>query len=685
MRYLLILATAICVLSCKDSVTKTSITTTEKIETPGKDGYFDVKGMDTVVSPGNNFYTYANGTWDKMAVIPDDLSGYGSFMSVHENNQLKLKGLVEEAAASNAAKGTLEQKVGDYYLAGMDTNAIEKKDWEPVKAALAKIDAVKDYNELMNTEAKMNAAGQGHFLLGFNVDADEKNSGKYISILSQSGLSLPENGYYTRTDSATKAARDAMVTYAKQLFEFTGTDAVTAEKNAKTILALETEMAKSHRSPVELRDPQKNYNKMSFADIVKSQPNINWPVFFSELKAKPDSVNMQQPGYYSALNKMLASRPIEEWKLKAKFYYLANSAQLLSKKFRDASFAFNKIFSGQKVDRERWKKMIQRIDGSLGELAGQLYVKKYFTEDAKKKVDELVNNLQAAFAKRMEGYDWMSDSTKKKAATKMNGFLKKIGYPSKWKTYDDVVIDKNDFFGDAENVRKHNLMERVARIGKETDRTLWDMSPPTVNAYYNPTNNEIVFPAGILQFPFFDAGADDAINYGGIGAVIGHEMTHAFDDQGSQYDEKGNMHNWWTKEDLAKFKAKTAQVVKQYDAYTLFGNVHVNGSLTQGENIADIGGLAIAYDAFKMTKQGKSNEMIQGFNPDQRFFLGFAQIWRWKDREENMRTRLLTDPHSPEMFRINGPLSNFDPFYSAFHIKETDSMFIPKEKRIRIW
>ena len=686
MTKLLIALSAFAVVLASCGGDKTKETTFVTGATPAaRTSFFDKTGMDTAVKPGDNFFTYANGAWLKTVVIPDDQSGWGSFYTLYQDNQKNLKGLIEDAAKNNSTAGSIEQKTGDYYSAGMDTVAIEKKGIEPLKPVLARIDSVKNYKELIILLAKLNADGNNHPLIAFSVDADEKNSARYIPIFSQAGLSLPEKDYYTRRDSASIAARNALVLYAKKLFTLTGTDTATAAKNADAILKLETIMASSHRTPAETRDPQKNYNKMSTAELQKKEPNINWSAFFSELKVAPDSVNIQQPGYYAALNSLLASQPIDAWKSKIKFAYISGNANALNKELRDASFAFTKVFSGQKVDQERWKKMISRVDGGLGDLAGQLYVKKYFTADSKARMDSLVTNLQKAFSARIQKNEWMSDSTKQRATVKLNAFLKKIGYTSKWKTYDDVTIDKNDFFGDGMAIRAHLLKEKVTKIGKEVDRTEWGMTPATVNAYYNPTNNEIVFPAGILQFPFFDPKADDAINYGGIGMVIGHEMTHGFDDQGSQYDEKGNMNNWWSKDDMTKFKAKTGAVVKQYKSYTMFDTMHVNGELTLGENLADIGGIAIAYDAFKLTKQGKSNELIDGFTPDQRFFLGFAQIWRIKDRDESMRTRMNTDPHSPEMFRINGPLSNFDPFYAAFNIKEGDKMYIKPEDRAKIW
>lgn len=656
----------------------------ESNKTNVRTSFFDKNGMDTVVKPGDNFFEYVNGNWLKNVVIPDDQSGWGSFYVIYEDNLKNLKGILEDAAKTNNAKGSLEQKVGDYYASGMDTVAIEKLGAEPLKPMLAKIDAIKDYKELTNLIAENYSNGQGD-LMGFNVGADEKNSQENIAIFSQSGLSLPEKDYYTRQDSSTKAARAAFLTYVAKLFELTGVDTATANKNANNVLALETEIAKSHRSQVELRDPQKNYNKTSVADLDKTEANIGWKNFFNKLNINIDSVNVCQPDYFKALNTLLASKPIDLWKTKLKFDFISSNASLLSKAFVDASFNYGKVFSGSKKDNDRWKKMVNRVDGGLGELLGQLYVKKYFTETAKQRMDELVNNLQKAFEARITKLDWMSDSTKVKAKEKLHAFLKKIGYPTKWKNYDDVSIDKTNFFANAHSIKLHNQKEMLAKVGKPVDRTEWMMTTPTVNAYYNPTNNEIVFPAGILQFPFFDANADDAINYGAIGMVIGHEMTHGFDDQGAQYDAQGNLKNWWGKDDETKFKAKTGGVIKQYNAFTVLDSVHVNGELTLGENLADIGGLAIAYDAFKMTKQGQGNEKIDGFTPDQRFFLGFAQVWRLKTRDATLRVRINVDPHSPEMYRVNGPVSNFDPFYTAFDIKPGDKMYIQPAERAHIW
>lgn len=645
---------------------------------------FDKSGMDTTIRPGDDFFSYVNGTWIKNTSIPDDKSGWGSFYQIEEDNIRKLKGIVEEAMAAHAAAGSIEQKVGDYYASGMDTLAREKRGAEPLKPMLDKIAAAKNYNDVISVLVELAPYSEAP-LLGMSVGADEKNSSRNILILSQSGLSLPEKGYYTRTDSASAASRSALVAYARKLFMLSGTDSVTAAAKASQLLALETALSQAHRTPEELRDVHANYNKMNLAALEKLSPNMGWGKFLASLKINADSINVQQPGYYAALSSLLASQPIEAWKTKLAFDYIDQNEAVLSKAFADARFEFSRVFSGMKKQNDTWKKMIRRVDHDLGELLGQLYVKKYFTPEARQRMNELVNNLQVAFEARIKKLDWMSDSTKQKATDKLHAFLKKIGYPEKWKNYDDVTISRDHFYENNQSTRLHDFREMVGKVGKPVDRTEWGLTTPTVNAYYNPTNNEIVFPAGILQYPFFNLGADDAINYGAVGMVIGHEMTHGFDDQGREYDAAGNMQNWWQKEDAEKFKAKTAGVVKQYNGFILLDSLHVNGALTLGENLADIGGLAIAYDAFKMTKQGQDNEKIDGFTPDQRFFLGFAQAWREKYRDELERTLLNSDPHSPDKFRVNGPVSNFGPFYEAFGVKPGDKLYLEPASRASIW
>jgi putative endopeptidase len=647
--------------------------------------YFDKNGMDTTVNPADNFFLYANGNWIKSEKIPDDKSGWGSFYTLYDDNLQKLRTILDELAAkTDHQKGSPEQKVGDFFASGMDTNAIEKKGYEPLKPMLAKIDAVKDYKELMNLLADHTKEGDGD-LVGYYVGPDERNSSKNIFILFQTGTTLPEKDYYTKTDSITVHQRKKLVEHAAKYFTLTGTDATTAQKSAESVLKLEAEIAKSHLTPVEQRDPIKNYNKMAVADLEKITPSIDWPVILGKMGIKADSLNVSQPKYYQALSSLLASQPIQVWKDKVKFDYIAGNAPLLSKVFRDERFEFGKLFSGAKKQEEHWKKMVNRTDNGLKDLLGQLFVQKNFPPEAKKRMDELVNNLQKAFKARIGKLDWMSDTTKLRAQEKLAAFLKKIGYPDKWKNYDDVTITRDNFYENMRSIARHDYNESINKIGKTVDKTEWGMTVPTVNAYYNPTFNEIVFPAGILQFPFFDMKADDAINYGGIGMVIGHEMTHGFDDQGRQYDAQGNLKDWWTAKDGELFKAKAKGVVNQYHQFVVLDSLHINGELTLGENLADIGGLAIAYDAFKMTRQAQSAERIDGLTPDQRFFLGFGQVWRLVNRPETMRTRITTDPHSPEEYRVNGPLSNFDPFYKAYNVGEKNQMFRESAGRARIW
>ncbi|QJD95037.1 M13 family metallopeptidase [Mucilaginibacter robiniae] len=647
--------------------------------------FFDKSGMDTTVKPGDNFFDYANGAWLKKTDIPASETGWGSFNVLYNNNQKHLHQILEDISAQGNDKGSKEQKVADLYASGMDTVAIEKLGYSPVKPTLAKINALKDYKELLTYVADSFKDGDG-YLLGFYVGPDDKNSTKNMPQFGQSGLGLPNRDYYFNQDEATKKIRAAYVAYIAKLFTLSGTDAATAAKNADAIMKLETELAKSHSTPVELRDPVKNYNKFAVADLQKQVPDMDLKDIFKRMGFNSDSVLVGQPKYYVALDQLLKSQPIDVWKNKLIFMALSTSSPYLSKAFRDANFDFyGKALYGQKQQKERWKVMVSTVDRGLGELLGQLYVEKYFTPEAKKRITELVNNLQSVYHDRIEKLDWMSPETKKKAEDKLSAFIKKIGYPDHWKKYDDVDIDKNGFYANMQSISKHDYKEQIDKVGKKVDRTEWGMTPPTVNAYYNPGFNEIVFPAGILQFPFFDKDADDAINYGGIGMVIGHEMTHGFDDQGSQYDKDGNLKQWWTKEDEAKFKAKTKAVATQYDGYTVLDNMHVNGNLTLGENIADNGGLAIAYAAFKKTKQGQSNEKIDGFTPDQRFFLSLAQIWRSKNRDETARMRINTDPHSPAMYRVNGPISNLDAWYNAFGIKPGDKLYKPENQRIKIW
>jgi putative endopeptidase len=659
--------------------------TTDETAVAARTVFFDKSGMDTTVKPGDNFFLYANGKWLKDTKIPPSETSWGSFNILYNENQKELHGILTDVSAKDNAAGSKEQKVGDLYKSGMDTVTIEKLGYEPVKPLLAKIDALKDYKDLVKLAADGFKDGDG-FLFGFSVSPDDKISTKNAAHFDQTGITLPEKGYYFKTDSASKKIRDAYVKYIAKIFTLTGVDAKTAAAKADGVLKLETEIAQSHLEPAELRDPVKNYNKFAEADFQKQVPDIDLTDAFNRMGLKTDTILVGQPGYYKALDNLLKTEPIAVWKDYAEFDALSNAATALSKNFRDVHFDFfGKVLYGQKQQKERWKVIVARVDGGLGELLGQLYAAQYFTPDAKKRMLDLVNNLQSVYRDRIEKLDWMGPDTKKRAIEKLNAFTKKIGYPDKWKNYDDVQISKDAFYNNLVSISKHDYKEMIKKVGKPVDRTEWQMTPPTVNAYYNPTFNEIVFPAGILQFPFFDKNADDAVNYGAIGMVIGHEMTHGFDDQGRQYDKDGNLKDWWTPTDAKKFKSKVQVLIDQYNKFTVLNGVHVNGKLTQGEDLADIGGISIAYQAFKNTPQGKGNVKIDGFTPDQRFFMGLAQVWRSKNSDEMTRMLINADPHAPDMYRVDGPAYNTPSFYNAFDIKPTDKMYIPADKRVTVW
>ena len=660
------------IFSCKD-----------KTDTQRK--FVSVENMDTTVKPGDDFYRYVNGNWMKNAVIPSTETDIGVFHELYDNAQANQKAILEELAKTSNAAGSLEQKVGDLYASGMDSEAIEKRKFDPIKPVLQKINALTDAKSMMQFVAEEAKSGN-QMLIDQRIGSDAKNSSVYRASYYQAGLGLPDRDYYFKTDSATLKVVNAFKVYVQKLFTLTGDDAAGAEKKMNLIYNLEKEMAASHRTKVELRDPQSNYNIFTVSDLDKKMPAIGWKSDLDILGVKVDSVDISQPGYYSKLNDLLTATPMDTWKAYLAFHTISNAARMLSQDFVQANFDYvNKSLYGQMAMKPRWKRMVTAVDGNLGEAFGQLYVKKYFTEDAKKRMLELVNNLQKAFEARISKLDWMSDSTKQVAKQKLGAFLKKIGYPDKWRDYSKVTINKTTYFENLRSAQKNQYEYNLNKLGKPVDRMEWGMTPPTINAYYNPSFNEIVFPAGILQFPFFDLSADDAINYGGIGMAIGHEMTHGFDDEGAQFDQYGNLKNWWSKEDKAKFTTLTKSVVDEFNAFTILDSVHINGALTQGENIADLGGINIAYDAFKMTPEGKSTDKIDGFTPDQRFFIAFAQSWREKVKDESLRSQVNTDPHSPAEYRINGPLSNFTPFYTAFNVKPGDKMYKPDSLRIKIW
>jgi len=646
--------------------------------------FLETQYIDSATKPGNNFYQFVNGKWLDTATIPSDKTSIGGFNKLHDDTQEKLKTLLEEAAKNPGAAGSIQQKAGDFYASGMDTATIDKRGYEPIKPILAKIDAITDVPSLMKFVAEQYKQYDASIVSAY-VSPDQKNSSMNMLILGQTGLGLPDRDYYFKNDPATVAIQNAYKTYLTTLFALTGNDAATAKKNSETVYGIEKQIAGSHKTRVELRDVNSNYNKVAVADIQKKQSNIDWNTLLADLGAKTDSVDMEQPAYYDKLNSMLKSVPVSDWKLYLTASSIGTYANVLSQPFQDASFAYSSVLTGQKVQKKRWERIVAATDGSLGEVLGQLYAEKYFPAEAKQRMNELVDNLTKAFAQRIQNLDWMGDSTKAVAQDKLKAIRRKIGYPDKWRDYSKVNIDKAKYFENKVAAAQNEYAFQLSQLGKPVDESLWGMTPPTINAYYDPTQNDINFPAGILQFPFFDKDADDAINYGGIGMVIGHEMSHGFDDQGSQYDKLGNIHDWWTKEDKAKFEAKVKQIQDLYSSFTMLDSLHVNGQLTTGENIADFGGVAVAYTAFKMTKQGQDTTKIDGYTPDQRFFMSIAQIWRSKITDARIRQLINTDPHSPAKWRVLGPLMNFDAFYKAFNVQPGDQMYKPEAERIKIW
>ncbi len=647
----------------------------------------DPANMDTTVRPGDNFFMYANGAWLKNNPIPESKTRWGSFNELDENNNEVLHGLLDAAAAaSGAAKGSAEQMVGDFYRSGMDSNAIERAGLTPLASVMGRIDGISDVGSLMDEITRQHTQGIGQ-VFHFYVSPDDKNVTKQICQFSQGGLGMPGREYYFDKDPRTTAIRSAYQEYIVKMLSLMGQDATTAQKNGADIYKLELALAGASLTRVEMRDPYKLYNKYDINGINALTPGIDWKQIFTGLRITGhDSMIVATPAFFTQLAKQLKATPLETWKVYLKYHLVNDMAPFLNKSFDTTRFAFyGKTMRGQKAQELRWKRVLGIVDGTVGELLGQMYVDKTFKPEAKKRMMELVNNLQQTYAERIQRLDWMSNETKQKALAKLNGFLKKIGYPDKWKDYSTLTVTGNDYVANIFAASQWEYNYEMSKLGKPVDRTEWQMTPPTVNAYYNPAFNEIVFPAGILQYPFFDENADDAVNYGGIGGVIGHEMTHGFDDQGRLYNADGNLSNWWTSEDSANFTTKANVVIKMYGDIAALDSTHINGELTEGENLADLGGLAISYEAFKKTKQGQSEEKIDGFTPDQRFFLSWAQVWRANTRPEEIAQRLKTDPHSPNEFRCNVPVSNMEAWYKAFNISENDKMYRPDSERAMVW
>lgn len=649
--------------------------------------FIDYANMDTTVRPGDDFFQYANGQWLKKTEIPGDKTRWGSFDELAQRTNEDVKVLLEKAANANEKIGTNSGNIGAFFKSGMDTMLIEKAGIAPIQSLLDEIAAIKSNDQLIEHFAANFAKGIHSTITGY-IFADEKDVTNNILQFHQAGLGLPTKDAYFKTDSIAEKNRKAYINYLSELFVQSGSNQDDANKKANDVFNLEKKLAESSLAPVEMRDPNKLYNKYSVSQI-SALSGINWDTFIKGIGATKgaDSVIIATPKYYQKLGSLMKSESIELWKDYLKVHLISDMAPYLSSAFSTPRFKFyNQTLRGQQIEKPRWERVMGVINGAIGDQLGQAYVDAHFKPEAKKRMVELVNNLQTAFHERITKLDWMSDGTKNKAIAKLNTFIQKIGYPDVWKKYDGLQLTADNYVENIINASKYEHQRSLEKLGTTVDKKEWLMTPNTVNAYYNPVFNEIVFPAAILQFPFFDNDADDAINYGGIGAVIGHEMTHGFDDQGCQYDADGYLKNWWSEEDAKLFKERTASVVKQFDGYAVLGGtVFVNGLLTLGENIADLGGISIAYDAFKKTKQGQSIEKIDGFTPDQRFFLSWAQIWRNKSTDAMARQLIETDNHSPGEWRCNGPLSNFEPFYQAFGIKEGDKMFVPVEKRAKIW
>ncbi len=642
----------------------------------------DLQYVDETVRPQDDFYRYVNGKWLKSYVMPADKSRYGSFNALRDKSEKDVKNIIDQLAGQTYPKDTDEQKISDLYKSYMDEAQIEAAGMAVIDADLAKIDAIGNYDDLLAYMSYADKYTDSPF--GLYVYIDLKDSNSYITYVGQSGIGLPDRDYYLNEDDKFKNIRAKYLELIENQFKNAGFE--NPAQAAQTVMRIETDIAKGHWTNVETRDNEKSYNLKSYDEFKALMPDLNIDVWFAGTDLpKVDKIVVKQPDYMQKLNKLIKNTSIDDWKTYYKWKLVDRVAGYLPKKFDEENFKFyGTVLRGTTEQKPRWKRAISTVNGSVGELVGKVYVKTYFPPEAKKRMDAMIENLRAAYGDSIKDLDWMSEETKLKALDKLSKFDPKIGYPNKWKDYSNLHISKDSLLDNMRSVTDWRLQRNRSRLGKPIDRTEWGMNPQTVNAYYNPTKNEIVFPAGILQAPFFNLSADDAVNYGGIGAVIGHEMGHGFDDQGSLFDGEGNLNSWWTDEDRAKFNEKTAMLIEQYNAFeVLDGKAHVNGELTLGENIGDLSGLTIAYKAFK--KAHPDNSKIGGLTADERFFYGWAQIWRGKMRDEALLSQVATNPHSPGQFRGNGPLRNFPPFLELFNVKEGDKMFLPEEKRVKIW
>ncbi|WP_305804443.1 M13 family metallopeptidase [Stenotrophomonas sp. YIM B06876] len=646
----------------------------------------DVADLDPSISACTDLNGFVNSKWLAANPVPGDQTTWGSFEILRERSLEVQHALVEQAAASNAKAGSVEAKIGDIWKTGSDEAAIETAGITPLAPELERIAALGDTAAIGKYLRDSYAQGQG-FLFSFGGNADYKDSGNVIAYAGQGGLGLPEKGYYF--DEAQAKIRDAYVAYIAQTLELSGVDAAQAAEQANAVMAFETRLAKASLSRIELRDPSKRYNPVSAADADKITPNFSWSAFFDTLKVPAaNKFSLAQPGFFAEVDKMLADVPAATWQAYLRFHTVDNAAPYLSKAFEQANFDFySKTLRGQQEMQPRWKRVLDSVNGAMGEALGQLYVDAVFPAESKVQMQHLVENLSAALKARLETLPWMGEDTRKKALEKWASFTPKIGYPDKWRDWSGLQTGGEGYLANMRAARAFNYRYMLDKIGKPVDKSEWGMSPQTVNAYYNATKNEIVFPAAILQPPFFDAKADPALNYGGIGAVIGHEMMHGYDDSGSQFAANGNFDNWWTDSDRSAFNGRTDQLVAQFDNYEALPGINVKGKLTLGENIGDLGGLTVAYDALQMAlkEDPARNVPVDGYSEDQRFFMNWATVWRRNFTDGELRVRLNTDPHAPANFRANGAPSNMPSFAAAFECKAGQPMVRADDKRVVIW
>jgi putative endopeptidase len=644
-----------------------------------------VKNMDTLVKPGDNFDAYVNGMWIKNNKIPADKASFGNFDILQDKAEENVKTIIEESAKGDFADGSNEQKIGDFYSSYMDMKTRDAKGINPIANDFKAIDAIKDYNGLAAYFGKANKTG---ISIPFSVGVleDFKDPTKYMLFTWQNGIGLPEREYYLLQDAKSKEIRQKYVAHVAKMLELCNIPNATDAANQ--IMALETALATRMMKKEDTRNIPALYNKYAIADLNKLMPSFDWTSMFknADIPGTEKNIVIAQVDYMKSLDALIKTTPIDTWKTYLKWGIIDNSASALSSTLDKQNFEFfGKVITGTTEQRELWRRAVNSVNGNLGEIVGEVYVKKYFKPEAKERMEKLVKNLLKAYEASINDLTWMTPETKKEALNKLSKFMLKIGYPDKWRDYSSLKIVKGDLYGNLQRSTAFEYNRQLQKLGKPVDRTEWGMTPQTVNAYYNPSLNEIVFPAAILQPPFFDMNADDAVNYGAIGAVIGHEIGHGFDDQGSGFDGDGVMRNWWSEKDQQAFKQRTGALVSQYSAFKAFPDLNVNGAFTLGENIGDLGGLSIAVKAYKMSLNGKPAPKMDGFTGLQRLFIGFAQAFQEKQRPEALRSQIASDPHSPAHFRVNGTVRNVPEFYEAFNVKPGDSLYIAPEQRVKIW